>query len=81
MLDTPFIQSNKIDMDPHFYENLLKAPLESFYPAMKGGTTIALASTFYYLLFGGILGMSGLTGSVVKFPQSIFPPIKDRQQN
>ena len=66
-------------MDPHFYENLLQAPLESFYPAMKGGATIALASTFYYLLFGGILGMSGLTGSVVKFPQSTPLTIKDKQ--
>ena len=57
-------------MDPHFYDTLLKSPLETFYPAMKGGAIIAAASTIYYLLFGGILGMSGLTGSVVKFPRS-----------
>ena len=57
-------------MDPHFYDSLFKTPLESFYPAMKGGAIIAAASTIYYLLFGGILGMSGLTGSVVKFPTS-----------
>ena len=62
---------NKIDMDPHFYDNLLNASFSDFYPAMKGGATIALASTIYYLLFGGILGMSGLTGSIVKFPKSI----------
>ena len=48
---------------------------------MKGGATIALASTFYYLLFGGILGMSGLTGSVVKFPQSTPLTIKGKLQS
>lgn len=58
-------------MDPSFYNNLIQAPVDSFYPAMKGGATIAMAATVYYLLFGGILGMSGLTGSVVKFPQRI----------
>jgi hypothetical protein len=54
-------------MNP-FYQNLLSAPLSSFLPAIEGGATIAAASTLYYLLFGGILGMSGLAGAIVKFP-------------
>jgi len=37
---------------------------------MKGGATIALAATLYYYFFGSILGMSGLAGSIVKFPTS-----------
>ena len=56
-------------MNPHFYDNLLKSSLSDFIPAIKGGATIALASSIYYLLFGGILGMSGLIGSMVKAPQ------------
>ena len=59
-----------IDMDPQFYKNLLEAPLDSYYPAIKGGALLALATTIYYALFGGILGMSGLAGSIVKFPTS-----------
>lgn len=57
-------------MDPHFYNNLINADLSSFIPAMKGGFTIAFAATLYYYFFGGILGMSGLAGSIVKFPTS-----------
>jgi hypothetical protein len=59
-------------MDPHFYDSLLETPIENFYPAIKGGAIIAIASTLYYYFFGGILGMSGLTGSVVKFPTSML---------
>ena len=43
-------------------------PRSGIEAAMKGGTIIAIASTIYYLLFGNILGMSGLAGSVVKYP-------------
>ena len=35
---------------------------------IKGGAIIAIASTLYYLLFGGILGMSGMAGSIIKYP-------------
>ena len=68
-------------MDPTFYNNLINAPLASFYPAMKGGATIALAATLYYYFFGGILGMSGLAGSIVKFPTRTSNNIKVKPPN
>lgn len=50
-------------------------PRSAIEAAMKGGAIIAAASTIYYLLFGGILGMSGLAGSIVKFPSRILSPM------
>ncbi len=35
--------------------------------SILGGVLIAVASSLYYILFGGILGMSGLMGSLLKF--------------
>ena len=61
-----------VDMDPNFYNNLINVPWSNFEPAIKGGLTIAIASTVYYFVFGGILGMSGMAGSIVKFPFSTY---------
>lgn len=57
-------------MDPLFYNNLLTIPQQQLKNAVQGGIIIAVASTLYYLLFGGILGMSGMAGSLIKFPTS-----------
>lgn len=59
-------------MDPLFYNNLLTIPQQQLKNAVQGGIIIAVASTLYYLLFGGILGMSGMAGSLIKFPTSNF---------
>lgn len=68
-------------MDPKFYENLLTMPRQAMESAIKGGVIIAVASTIYFMLFGGILGMSGMTGSLIKFPSSFFIPIQGMQPN
>lgn len=57
-------------MDPQFYQNLFTISELNLHRAVQGGALIALASSVYYFLFGGILGMSGMAGSVVKFPTS-----------
>lgn len=57
-------------MDPEFYKNLFTIPEAKLHSAVQGGIIIAVASSLYYLLFGGILGMSGLAGSLIKFPTS-----------
>jgi hypothetical protein len=57
-------------MDPTFYKNLFTIPEQNLHRAIQGGALIALASSLYYLLFGNILGISGMAGSLVKFPTS-----------
>jgi hypothetical protein len=57
-------------MDPTFYNNLFTIDPKTLISAAKGGAIIAVASSIYYFLFGGILGMSGLAGSLIKFPTS-----------
>lgn len=59
-----------LDMDPLFYKNLFTIEEELLRNSIHGGIIIAVASTLYYFLFGGILGMSGLAGSLIKFPTS-----------
>jgi len=63
-------------MDPLFYNNLFTIENSALLSAVKGGAIIAVASSIYYALFGGILGMSGLAGSLVKFPTSNNNPIQ-----
>lgn len=57
-------------MDPQFYKNLFTISDQNISNSVQGGIFIALGSSLYYLLFGGILGMSGLAGSLIKFPTS-----------
>lgn len=57
-------------MDPLFYKNLFTISETNLHRAVQGGALIALASSIYYFLFGGILGMSGMAGSLIKFPTS-----------
>lgn len=57
-------------MDPSFYKNLFTIEEELLRNSIHGGVIIAIASTLYYFLFGGILGMSGMAGSLIKFPTS-----------
>lgn len=57
-------------MDPEFYKNLFTIPEGKLHSAVQGGIIIAIASSLYYLFFGGILGMSGMAGSLIKFPTS-----------
>lgn len=59
-----------IIMDPQFYKNLFTISDQNISNSVQGGIFIALGSSLYYLLFGGILGMSGLAGSLIKFPTS-----------
>lgn len=59
-------------MDPNFYKNLFKIDEISLKHAVYGGTIIAVASSLYYYMFGGILGISGMAGSLVKVPTSIM---------
>ena len=66
----PMSEYNIITMDPHFYNNLFTIPTQTLSSALKGGAIIAIASTIYYFLFGSALGMSGLTGSLIKYPSS-----------
>ncbi len=66
-------------MDPFFYNNILTIPRHALEAAVKGGIIIAAASSIYYMLFGGILGMSGMAGSVVKFPTRIICITQDTQ--
>lgn len=67
-------------MDPQFYKNLFTIPEVKLHSAIQGGIIIAIASSLYYLFFGGILGMSGLAGSLIKFPTSTFLFTQDRQR-
>lgn len=53
--------------DPNFYHNLWTIPSQSLINAVNGGILISLASSLYFILFGNILGMSGLIGNIVKF--------------
>jgi hypothetical protein len=55
-------------MDPNFYKNLFSIDEISVKNAVCGGVIIALASSLYYYMFGGILGVSGMAGSLVKVP-------------
>jgi hypothetical protein len=66
-------------MDPEFYKNLLTIPSQHLQNAVQGGIIISLASSLYYMLFGGILGMSGMAGSIVKFPTSSLNLIQEKQ--
>jgi hypothetical protein len=49
--------------------------------AVKGGFIMAAASSIYFILFGGLLGMSGIAGSLAKYPMSILEIMKDIQLN
>ena len=55
-------------MDPEFYYNILTVNEVTLHNAIQGGLLISLASSIYYFLFGSILGMSGIAGSLVKYP-------------
>ena len=59
-------------MDPNFYNNLFKIDEVSLKHAVLGGAIIAVASSLYYYMFGGILGVSGMAGSLVKVPTRII---------
>jgi len=58
--------------DANFYKNFATINSESIIAAAYGGITIAIAASLYYLLFGYILGMSGLVGKVIDGKLSIF---------
>jgi hypothetical protein len=67
--------------NPPFYDNLFTIDNSALLAAAQGGAIIAVAATIYYALFGSILGMSGLTGSLVKFPTSTYALTKDTPPN
>ena len=52
--------------DPNFYKNIFTIDHEHIISAVEGGITIAIASSLYYMLYGNILGVSGLVGTVLK---------------
>ena len=56
-------------MDPKIYNNLFTIEESSLRNAVCGGVIIAVASSLYYYMFGGILGVSGMAGSLVKNPR------------
>jgi hypothetical protein len=53
-------------MDLSFIANIKNIPEEKLHNAIKGGLLIALASSLYFILYGSILGMSGMIGSILK---------------
>jgi hypothetical protein len=47
-------------------DNIKNIPEVNLHNAVKGGLIIALASSLYYILYGSVLGMSGMIGSLLK---------------